>query len=88
MLKQTEAGEDQVNELGHGMRVLLGSVGSTFVIAAIFWAGATYNRIQAIETHLGSIDAAVAKIGDLQTVEERTADIQRRLDKLEDPRTH
>lgn len=84
MLKQTEGPEDQVNELGHGMRILLGSVGSTFVIAAIFWAGATYNRIQAIEIHLTNIDSAVAKIGDLQTVEERTLDIQQRLNRLEE----
>jgi hypothetical protein len=62
--------------------VISGSV-SIFVISAVFWAGATYNRIQGIEAHLGSIDAAVAKIGDLQTIEERQLELQRRIDRLE-----
>ena len=67
-----------------GMRIAIGSGMAVFLMGAIFWMGATYNRIQAIETHLLSIDAAVSKIGDLQTVEEKTNETQRRLDKLED----
>lgn len=84
MVKQVEEQDDQTNGLGHGVKVLLGSIGSSFLIGMIFWAGATYNRIQAIETHLTSIDSAVAKIGDIQSLAERTADTQRRLEKLED----
>lgn len=81
---QTEDQKDQLDEVGHGMKVVLGSIGSSFLIAAVFWAGATYNRVQAIELHLTNIDQAVAKIGDIQAIAERTADTQRRLEKLED----
>ena len=70
-------------DLAFGRRAVISGAASIFVISAVFWAGATYNRIQGIEVHLGSIDSAVAKMGDLQTIQERVVDIQRRLDRLE-----
>jgi len=69
---------------GTGMRIAIGSGMAVFLMGAIFWAGATYNRIQGIESHLLSIDAAISKIGNIQTIDERTSETQRRLDKLED----
>jgi hypothetical protein len=69
---------------GVGMRIALGSGMVIFLVGMVFWAGATYNRIQGIESHLLSIDAAVSKIGDIQAIQERTNETQRRLDKLEE----
>lgn len=66
-----------------GMKVMLGSGASLFLISAVFWAGATYNRVQGIEAHLLNIDAAVSKIGDIQAIAERTNETQRRLDRIE-----
>jgi hypothetical protein len=67
-----------------GTKAVVSGAVSIFILGAVFWAGATYNRVQGIETHLINIDVTMAKLGDLQTLEERTADMQRRLDKLED----
>ena len=66
------------------MKIAIGSGMAIFLISGVFWAGATYNRIQGIEAHLLNIDSAVSKIGDLQTIQERTNETQRRLEKLED----
>lgn len=65
-------------------RVFIGSSATIFVIGAIFWAGATYQRISNIETHLNNIDTAVIKMGDLGALQQSMSDTQRRLDKLED----
>lgn len=67
----------------NSLKIALGSGAAIFVISAVFWAGATYNRIQGIESHLLNIDSAVSKIGDIQTIQERTNETQRRLEKLE-----
>lgn len=69
---------------GGGVRVAIGSGVAVFLIAAVFWAGATYNRVQGIETQLGAIQAQISKFGDFQATEQRVNDQQRRLDKLED----
>lgn len=66
------------------MRFLIGSVGSAFMIGAIFWAGATYNRVDAIEGRLANIEMSIAKVGNIQLIDERTVETQKRLDKLED----
>ena len=71
-------------EVGHFVKVLIGSIGTSFLLGMVFWAGATYNRILAIETHLTSIDAAVAKIGDINTIQVKTDEMERRMLRLED----
>lgn len=74
------------NGNGIGLKILIALIGSGVVGligGAIFWLGATYSRIQGIETHLASIDIVVSKMGDVQTLEERVADMQRRLERLE-----
>lgn len=65
------------------MKVLIGSIGTSFLLGMVFWAGATYNRILAIETHLTSIDQAVAKIGDINTLQVKQDENERRIQYLE-----
>ena len=43
---------------------LLGSAGAVFAIGTVFWAGATYSRIGAIEKRLTEIGVSIAKLGD------------------------
>ena len=69
---------------GNGTKAVLSGAVSIFLLGAVFWAGATYNRVQAIETHLISIDTAISKIGNIQAIDERTQNIERRLDRMED----
>lgn len=72
------------NEQSHGTHVAIGSGVAIFLIGAIFWAGATYNRVQGIEAQLSAIQSQISKLGDMQAVVVRQEDDQRRLDKLEE----
>jgi len=76
--------ESEQQQGGGGVKVALGSGVAVFLIGAIFWAGATYNRVQGIEIQLNQIQAQISKLGDFQAVEERSLEQGRRLDKLED----
>jgi len=76
--------EAEQQQGGGGVKVALGSGVAVFLIGAIFWAGATYNRVQGIEIQLNQIQAQISKLGDFQAVEERSLEQGRRLDKLED----
>ena len=69
---------------GGGVKVAIGAGTAVFLIGAIFWAGATYNRVQGIEVQLNAIQAQISKLGDFQAMEERSLEQGRRLDKLED----
>ncbi len=78
--------DDQLSplpEVGQFVKVLIGSIGTSFLLGMVFWAGATYNRILAIETHLTSIDQAVAKIGDINTLQVKQSENERRIEYLE-----
>jgi len=69
---------------GGSVKVAIGGGVAVFLIGAVFWAGATYNRVQGIESQLSQIQAQISKLGDFQAIEERVAEHQRRIDKLED----
>ena len=69
---------------GGGVKIALGSGAAVFLIGAIFWAGATYNRVEGIEVQLNQIQAQISKLGDFQAIQERSLEQGRRLDKLED----
>jgi len=75
---------DAEDQQGGGVKVAIGSGVAVFLIAAVFWAGATYNRVQGIETQLGAIQAQISKFGDFQATQERVAEQGRRIDKLEE----
>lgn len=75
---------DATEEQGGGLRVVIGSGVAVFLIAAVFWAGATYNRVQGIETQLGLIQSQISKFGDFQATQERVVEQGRRIEKLED----
>lgn len=81
---------DPIREVSSGMRFLLSAIGSSVMMGAIFWAGATYNRVAAIEVRLGNMETQLARIGDIAALSERTTETQKRLEKLEDyqRRTH
>ncbi|MES2136976.1 MAG: hypothetical protein V4502_07960 [Pseudomonadota bacterium] len=58
------------------------------LLAAIFWAGAAYQRFGGMETHLISIDAQLTRIADVQAelimLQDSEREHERRLAKLED----
>lgn len=65
-----------------------GTLGAGFVVGAIFWAGATYQRLSGMESHIASIDAQMQQLiiiqRDIATVRAITDESQRRIGKLED----
>ncbi len=75
---------DAEEQQGGGVKVAIGSGVAVFLIAAVFWAGATYNRVQGIEMQLSAIQAQIAKFGDFEATQERVNEQGRRIDKLED----
>ncbi len=75
---------DAEEQQGGGVKVAIGSGVAVFLIAAVFWAGATYNRVQGIEAQLGAIQSQIAKFADFQATEERVVEHERRIGKLED----
>lgn len=48
------------------LKITLGSLGAAFVLGAIFWAGAAYNRLSSIENHMSSIDTKIDSYAALQ----------------------
>jgi len=74
---------DEEQPQGGGVRVAIGSGVAVFLMGAVFWAGATYNRVQGIELQLNQIQAQISKLGDFQAIEERTIEQGRRIDSLE-----
>ena len=75
---------DTEDQRGGGVRVAIGGGVAVFLIGSVFWAGATYNRVQGIEAQLNNIQAQISKWGDFQALEERTQEQGRRLDKIEE----
>lgn len=69
---------------GEGVKVVITSVVVVFLISAVFWAGATYQRVGNIETKLGEISGVLSRIGDVQSIVEKLNDNQKRLEKLEE----
>ena len=69
------------------LRVAISTIGAAFCMGAIFWAGATYNRIDSMDKHMGNVDASIAlvlnKLGDLQTVQMRVEENEKRIERLE-----
>ena len=66
------------------LKAIASALGTSFIIATVFWAGATYQRVSAIEIHLSSIDVQLSKLADLSSISERTIENSRRIQKLED----
>lgn len=67
-----------------GIKVAVGSGSAVFLISAVFWAGATYNRVSGIEDRLRSIETQLEKISDLPNLTERSLENEKRIEKLED----
>ena len=63
------------------LKIALGGLGSAFILGTIFWAGAAYNRLSAIEGHMTSIDA---KIGDYSALVERVSNDQAEIKSLKE----
>lgn len=50
----------------------------TFLVGAIFWAGAAYARLQGMEGHLDRIEKTISTFSDTQgTVKDNTREIER-----------
>lgn len=41
------------------LKVTIGTAASAFILGAIFWAGAAYNRLASMEAHMTSIDQKI-----------------------------
>ncbi len=61
------------------LKLVLSVLGSAFLLGTIFWAGAAYNRLSSIESHMMSIDA---KISDLGALNERVSEQRNELDRM------
>lgn len=74
--------------MSNQFNLIIGSTFAIFLIGAIFWAGATYQRVSSIEGHLGSIDSQLSVISNNQSevsgLRDRVVENQKRLEKLED----
>lgn len=73
---------------GHTLKIIVSTGLSAFLIGAIFWAGAIYNRFDSMEKHVSSIDMQITALSglpsDLHYTNERQAELQKRVDKLEE----
>jgi hypothetical protein len=49
----------------------------------IFWAGAAYNRMLSMESHLEQIDKKLDSVSQIELIRTREDDIFRRLERLE-----
>lgn len=61
---------------------IVSMVGGAFIVGAIFWAGATYNRISGIEQQLVEIKSALPSMSRIAILEERINIQQRDIDTL------
>ena len=61
--------------------MVIGGTMMIFFLGCTFWAGAAYNRLSSIESHMSSIDS---KISDYGTLSERVTQHSRDLDRLQD----
>ncbi len=66
------------------VRIAIGSGAAVFLMGAIFWAGATYNRVEGIETRLANIETQLSKLGDVQTTAAKAAENSRRIEQLDE----
>lgn len=64
------------------------ALGGGFVVGAIFWAGATYQRISGIEVTLGAIktkfDVVEQLVAELRVLQQTIVEHERRIGKLEE----
>lgn len=70
------------------VKVILGSGAAIFLLGAIFWAGAAYNRLDGMEHQLTSISATLGtvsnRVGDIDSLKVQQVENERRIGKLED----
>lgn len=65
-------------------KVGAGSAGATFMIAAIFWAGSTYNRVAGIEASLQDIRAQLPALGRVAVLDAKQDAMQRQIERLQE----
>ena len=67
-------------------RVTLGGAILIFFIATTFWAGATYNRIDGIETALKAMSTQMATLGDLPVLKMKVESLEVEVQRLQTQR--
>lgn len=70
------------------VRVIIGSGLVAFLVGAIFWAGATYDQVVQIQSRLQKIETQLTRIGDINSIEQRGTDNERRIERLEEENRH
>ena len=58
-------------------------VGAGFILATVFWAGNTYNRISAIERSLAEIRESIPALADIAVLRVELAALKTRVDHIE-----
>lgn len=70
------------------LKVAIGSGVLIFLTGSVFWAGAAYQRITSIESHLINIDSQMATFAETQSninnLREQLKESQHRVERLED----
>jgi hypothetical protein len=59
-------------------------VGGGFILATVFWAGSTYNRISAIEAAITDIKNSIPALGDLAVLRVEMDALKERVRHLEE----
>lgn len=65
------------------LQLVIGGTFICFFIAATFWAGATYNRIQAIENALLNVTRQLGELTHVAVLKMQMEGVSERLDRLE-----
>ncbi len=64
------------------------SLGGTFMVGAIFWAGSCYNRLSSMESSLQDIRTQLPALGKVSVLEVQQSDMQRQISMLQDQLNH
>jgi hypothetical protein len=75
--------KDSESPTSRTTRISLGALSGAFILGVIFWAGAAYNRIDGIEKSLGSINAKLERLADINLIQERSLRNEKRIERLE-----
>jgi hypothetical protein len=59
------------------------TLGGGFMVASVFWAGSTYNRVVGIEASLQDIRAQLPALGKVAVLEQKQTDMQWQMDRMQ-----
>lgn len=66
------------------LKIAVGGIGASFALGAVFWAGAAYNRISAIETKLNEISTKLPALERVAVIDDSMRRMQIQIDRIQD----